>query len=788
MQTLRGATRPREEAELTDGQLLECYVRGREETAFAALVGRHGPMVWGVCRRVLRSQQDAEDAFQASFLVLVRRAASVMPRELVANWLYGVAHQTALKARAIAAKRGAREKQVTAMPEPAVESRELWDDLQPVLDEELSLLPDKYRAVIALCDLEGKTRKEVARQLKLPEGTVASRLATARTMLAKRLARHGLAVSGGALAGALAEHAASAGVPNSVASAAIKTASLFSEPVALAAGAGVVASGEIISHKAALLAEGVVKNMLLSKLKKLAVTAVVGIAVLGTGSIGLAPYVLGEKPAERPAAEKKEPAELPVAARKAPAESTATTKKEQPAPVTMIQGIAKAVDASKGTLTVTHQDGDTTFIVTKDARIDIDYKPSTLGAVPVGANIIVSHFVDATTTRNVQANGRWFYNAPVKAVDVEKNKITIGDRDGDKTFGVGRDAIIAVDGKQTKLAAVPAGAVVNLGLAADQTTVCNIGAEGPCLGDCHGSMIKAIDPQNRTITFDDKERPEIAGKTFTVAKDAIITIDGKGGTLSAVPGGSYVTATLTVDQTVVRMLRAQGPSVGDCHGSLVKAVDTVNYTITFDEKAGASVAGKTFAVARDAGIQIDGKLGSLSAIPAGCYADLTLSADRQMALRVNAQGPSNICDCGGSMVTAVDTEKGTITFDDRARAEVAGKTFFVAKDANIIIDNKRSRLSEVPVGAYVNIGLSVDRQTATNVHAQGPAVTGIVKALDVEKRTMVVGDETYTVASDAWVVVNGNKTWLAALPVGANVRLNTYVDRKTVCGIQTTPH
>src|SRR6516162_7474278 len=107
IQTLSRATFPHDGAGLTDGQLLECYVRGREETAFAALVGRHGPMVWGVCRRVLRSQQDAEDAFQASFLVLVRRAASVMPRELVANWLYGVAHQTALKARAIAAKRGA---------------------------------------------------------------------------------------------------------------------------------------------------------------------------------------------------------------------------------------------------------------------------------------------------------------------------------------------------------------------------------------------------------------------------------------------------------------------------------------------------------------------------------------------------------------------------------------------------------------------------------------------------------------------------------------------------------
>jgi hypothetical protein len=127
----------------------------------------------------------------------VRKAASVVPREMVANWLYGVAHQTALKARATSARRGAREKQVTAMPEPALEQPVAPDDLGPLLDQELSRLPDKFRAVIVLCDLEGKTRKEAARQLQVPEGTVASRQATARARLAQRLARHGRQLSGG---------------------------------------------------------------------------------------------------------------------------------------------------------------------------------------------------------------------------------------------------------------------------------------------------------------------------------------------------------------------------------------------------------------------------------------------------------------------------------------------------------------------------------------------------------------------------------------------------------------
>ena len=154
----------------TDGQLLDLFVHHKEDAALAALVQRHGPMVWGVCCRLLRSHHDAEDAFQATFLVLVRKAATFPDKEKVGNWLYGVAHQTAVRMRAIAAKRGAREKQVAAMPEPASAEHDVLKDLQPILDEELSRLPDKYRVLIVMCDLEGKTRKEVARQLAIPEG------------------------------------------------------------------------------------------------------------------------------------------------------------------------------------------------------------------------------------------------------------------------------------------------------------------------------------------------------------------------------------------------------------------------------------------------------------------------------------------------------------------------------------------------------------------------------------------------------------------------------------------
>jgi RNA polymerase sigma factor (sigma-70 family) len=263
------------EPDLTDGQLLDCFVNRGDAAALAAIVQRHGPMVWGVCRRILRNHQDAEDAFQATFLVLVRKAASILPREMVGNWLYGVAHQTALKARATTAKRQAREKHVSEMPEPeALTEPELWHDLQPLLDQELSQLPDKYRVAIILCDLQGRTRRQVARELEIPEGTLSSRLTTARGLLARRLARQGLAVSGGVLAVVLPQKAGSACVPTSVVSSTLEAATI------LAAGNG--AAG-MVSLEVAALTEGVLKSMLVTKLK----VATVSLLVLGAIGLGI---------------------------------------------------------------------------------------------------------------------------------------------------------------------------------------------------------------------------------------------------------------------------------------------------------------------------------------------------------------------------------------------------------------------------------------------------------------------------------------------------------------------
>jgi RNA polymerase sigma factor (sigma-70 family) len=308
IQHLRRAVLLRDGAGLTDGQLLTDYISRGDEAALAALVHRHGPMVWGVCRRVLSKFHDAEDAFQATFLVFVRKAASIASRELLANWLYGVAHQTALKVRATAAKRKERERQVTQMPEPAVVEQDLWRDLQPLLDEELSRLPDKYRSVIVLCDLAGKTRNEAAQQLGVPAGTVGGWLARASVMLAKRLAQRGVVLSGGALAAVLSQNVASAVVPPLVVSSAIKAASLF------AAGQ---ADG-VISVTVAALTEGVMKAMLFSKLK----TAIAIVLILGfaaTGATILTCRTAAGQDDKKPAAEK-------------PVEPAAKSKEEKEGP------------------------------------------------------------------------------------------------------------------------------------------------------------------------------------------------------------------------------------------------------------------------------------------------------------------------------------------------------------------------------------------------------------------------------------------------------------------------
>ena len=275
LQHVRSSLRLPDGAGATDGELMDAFVNGREPAALEVLVRRYAPMVWGVCRRLLVNHQDAEDAFQATFLVLVRKGASIRSRCKVGNWLYGVAYQTARKARATAAKRRAREQQVTHMPEPAATPDDRDTDLQPLLDQELSRLPEKYRTVLVLCELGGTALKDAARQLGCAEGTVGSRLTRARTMLAKRLAGRGLAVTGSTIAALLAQQTVSASVPTAVLSSTIKATAL------VAAGQTTAAA---IAPTVAALTEGVLKAMLLGKLKTALGVLVIALSMAGLGT------------------------------------------------------------------------------------------------------------------------------------------------------------------------------------------------------------------------------------------------------------------------------------------------------------------------------------------------------------------------------------------------------------------------------------------------------------------------------------------------------------------------
>jgi RNA polymerase sigma factor (sigma-70 family) len=204
----------------TDRQLLDDFIARREATAFTALVSRHGPMVLRVCRRVLHHEQDAEDAFQAAFLVLAGHARSIRQRDTLAGWLYGVAYRTALNARRRAARR--RKYEAARGLETAPQHETTWYDVQTVLDDEIQRLRPCFREAFVLCVLEGKAGSEVAAALGCKEGTVKSRVHRARQLLQQQLSRRGIQLAAVLAALAVGEGATQATVPAALAQATIR--------------------------------------------------------------------------------------------------------------------------------------------------------------------------------------------------------------------------------------------------------------------------------------------------------------------------------------------------------------------------------------------------------------------------------------------------------------------------------------------------------------------------------------------------------------------------------------
>ena len=265
-------------AGLSEATLLERFVADRDETALAALVALHGPMVLGVCRRLLRDEHDVEDAFQATFLVLVRRARTIRDGDRVGPWLYGVAHRVAVRARANSARRHARERTGAAVVREAAappSSDAAQRELRTVLDDELARLPDSMRVPLVLCYLEGLTHDEAALRLGCPVGTVRSRMARARDRLRRRLARRGFPGDEATLTAVLAPQSISSTLLDATVSASLGYASRN-------------AASAVTSATAAALAQGVLNAMMITKLKFLgaaALACVVAVAGVQTYAV-----------------------------------------------------------------------------------------------------------------------------------------------------------------------------------------------------------------------------------------------------------------------------------------------------------------------------------------------------------------------------------------------------------------------------------------------------------------------------------------------------------------------
>jgi RNA polymerase sigma factor (sigma-70 family) len=517
----------------TDGELLDLFRTDRDEAAFAALVRRHGPMVFGVCRRTLRNDADAEDAFQATFLVLARKAHDVRPAGQVGHWLYGVAYNTARKARVMNRRRLARERRAgeERLPDDRRDSR---SEVHEALDIELSRLPDKFRAPVVLCDLEGEPLKEAARRLDCPAGTVASRLARARAILRRNLARRGVG-----LAALIAPGAAAASVPSKLAMQTTRAA-IGAAP---------------ISTSVLKLTEGVIQAMFLSKVKTiLAVIVAAGVLVAGIGNGSFSVLADQDKPAKPGAAKTDKP-----------------VKPEKPAPgdakkLPMFSGTVKNVQADKSSITITATKGDQsidrTFDVAKEVKVVLDGKEAKLADVKAGVKVTVKLAEDKSTVvaiaNDKPADGDVKkpagFTGNVKSVDAAKGTITVtatkGDTSIDRTFPVAENVKVSIDGREAKLGDLKAGTRVSIKFGDDRTTAAAIASEGTTLiGELKEVAASHVKVAVKVLADrTDKASAKVEEKTLKVAEDIKVAVEGqKKATLSDLKTGSSVAVRMSAD-------------------------------------------------------------------------------------------------------------------------------------------------------------------------------------------------------------------------------------------------
>ena len=467
-------------ADHDDGDLLERFRRGRDDAAFGSLVSRHGPMVLGVCRRVLGDPHAAEDAFQATFLVLAKRAGAVRPPGILGAWLHGVAYRTALKARGREYRRRVVERHYLDEQPRASDVPQLPDtDLGRVIDQQVNALPEKYRSPLLLCAVQGLGKAEAAARLGVAEGTVSSRLARAREMLRDRLTRRGVVVPAAGAGVLLAEAATAAAVPPALTIATTEMAT------GLAPAAPHVL---ILSHE-------VLTAMTLTKWKILSALAVA--VTLGGGGVGVYVAQADEKKpaAEKPGAVKpagEKPGVAKPGAEKPGAEGTKPNPGTKPGQkVRKYAGQIGAIDTAGRTITLVLQgEGgprESVVKLTADAAVTLDGKEVKLDALPQGATadcVIAGGGgkdgqpldVSAVSVNTLKLNG------VIK--ETTASTVTIlgggpGSKLADRVLKIAPGGRVLLDGKEVKPTELQAGDRAAVFLAADGTVeLIRVGSKG----------------------------------------------------------------------------------------------------------------------------------------------------------------------------------------------------------------------------------------------------------------------------------------------------------------------
>lgn len=599
-----------------DDALLARYRVGRDEDAFGVLVRRHGPMVLGVCRRVLRDPHAAADAFQVTFLVLARRAGTVQPPGVLGAWLYGVAVRTALKARGRDARRREVEADYATRPRPEPPAADA--ELLRLIDAQVAELPEKYRLPLVLCGVQGLGKAEAADRLGLPEGTVSSRLARARDLLRGRLERRGVVVPAAALL-ALTPASLRASVPPALLSSAVETA----------------VGAAPLSAPVLALSQEVLAAMSAPAWKLPA--AVVAAFAISAGAVGLSgaqqPNPAGKAP---PAKQKDKPPARPAGARTA--------------------GALGSADATAGTITLVRKnEADLVVPLAKDAVVTADGKAAKLGDLKAGAQVEVERADAKAPATKVAVTGK---RVTGELVRVDGTKLALKGKPDDQEFALAAGAKVTREGKDAKLADLPVGEPVTVQLTADGSAALAVtsGApkgrkpqevapdeaedfaapqdgERPARVARQSGPLTGVDAAAGTITLTRKGDGGERRDTIAVAKDAAITVDGKATKLADVKAQGVAEVERPGEARPATKVTITGEK-------LVGFVADVDKTsISVGKRAEGQVVQRKLALSPALTVTLDGKAAKLSDLQTADRVTVTLTTDGTAALAITAGVP-----------------------------------------------------------------------------------------------------------------------------------------------------